>query len=196
MSYTSTVYQYGEHEIDFSKLPDGVVTTALKRAFSHVLSNEVKSKSGTVTAKMIADGSLSAEDLDAKREELETQYRNEFIAAFYDGTWGSGTRGTAGPRIDSLEAEYQRLLAKTVRAYLSGNKKIGYDKETKTWFWTLADGTRQTRTIEEAIEGYQSKMKPAEEQALREAAAETVAAKKRAAEASKARAGDEEEMAI
>ena len=195
----STVWKFSDAiEFDLAELPQAVVWRATQRGLNHVLSNEASSKAGTVAKKMIAAGELSQDQYEAKAKELADDYRLEYVAAFFDGSWGSGRRVSTGPRLDAFDSAFAKLLAKTVRTYL--NNKLGkggvtYDKATKTWSWMTNSGL-QTRTIEEAIEGYESKMKPAEREALETAAREMVDAAKRAAEASKSAVMEDDEMAL
>lgn len=189
------IWEFGDLTIDLDRIPQATIIAAAKRAFVHVLKNEADSKAGTVLDKQIAAGELHADDRDEAKKRLMAEYQAAYLESFYSGTWGTGQRASAGPRLDALETEYQRALAKTVRAWIA-NKKLPYDKETKTWSWMSAAG-KQTRTIEQAVAGYESKMKPEEKAALMAAAQETVDYKKRQAAALKAiPTVAEEEMGI
>lgn len=153
------VYKWGKHAIELDRLPANVVDEALRRAFNHVMSNEAKSKSGTVSKKMIAEGDLDSEPSAIKtmRDELEDTYRESYIASMYDGTWGTRRGGgTSGPRLDSLETEFNRILASTVKEGLNKHPNIRFDKEAKVWFWLLGDGSKETRTLEQAMENWVS----------------------------------------
>lgn len=179
------VWSYGKFEVDFNKLPPNVVDEALRRAFTHVLSNEAKSKSGSATDKMIADGVLAndADSVSSKRNELEDEYRAAYIESFYDGSWGLGRRGPSGPRVDPLETEYSRCIADAVRSYLRGEvsaKRMAYDKAEKQWYWMDSDtNTRETRTLEEACTNYEAGLSGDEKAAFMDQAREAVAFKQR-----------------
>lgn len=185
------VWKYGKFDIDFDKLPANVVDEALRRAFTHVLSNEAKSKSGSATDKMISEGALSneADSVASKRAELEDEYRAAYIQAFYDGSWGEGRRGPSGPRVDALETEYNRAVTDAVRAYMRAevaNNRISYDKANKQWFWVdETSNNRETRTIDEASANYEASLSDEERAAFMEQAREAVAFKQRKLEQAK-----------
>lgn len=180
--------------IDLSRIPQSVIIEAARRGLIHVLNNEAMSKAGTVVDKAIAAGEVTAEGREAKRQELINQYRLGYVESFYDGTWGTGRRASAGagPRVDPLETEFNRLVAKQVREVMTKDKRFTYDKEDKTWFVVIkATGERRTWTLEQAITGYVSKMPDEKRAALMTAAQEIVEAKKRQAAASKVTAAAE-----
>jgi hypothetical protein len=192
----SRIFTFNESiVIDLAALPQSVIDLATTRGLRHVLSNEALSKAGTVAKKLIASGELSQDEYESKVEELAAEYRMDYVASFYDGSWGTRSRAPSGPRMDAFESTYAKLVAKTVRKVL--NDKVGkgvtYDKATKTWNWVAASGP-QSRTIESAIEGYEARMKPEERAALETAAREMVEAAKRAAAASKAATIEDTEL--
>jgi hypothetical protein len=182
-------YRYGDDiSLPFSDIPVSMLRLGFTRAMSHVLGNEVAAKVLSMGNKMEANGEFTSEE--ARKQwaaEKTLELRQDYIESVKAGTWGSGTRGPSGPRVDPLETEYDRVIADATRAYLRDavkGKQIAYDKGAKHWFWQV-DGQLQTRTIEEAIESFESKQSPEKLAKFREAAAEMVQVKRRRAEAAK-----------
>ena len=181
------------------EIPEEMMWEGFKRAFRHVLSNEVASKVGGDAEKLVKAGTHTVEDTKAGSPwyvARQIEYRLDFINAVKAGTWGTGRGGPTGPRVDPFEAEYAREVARATKNYLQADKRISYDKESKVWFFDVAgppdeNGTptrvRHTRTLEQAIDGYVAKQLTEEKKAEMEASARaTVEAKRRKAEQAKA----------
>lgn len=162
------------------------------RAFRHVLSNEVASKVGTLAKKLVADGTLADSDAgsDSKWAKDKTvEFRNAFVDSVKAGTWGSGTRGPSGPRVDPLTTEYNRELAKEVKDYLAKNVKdnyLKYDKEAKVWFTVNDDGSRNERTFDIACDRYEARLSDADKSKIMARAQAVVDFKRKRAEDAKA----------
>jgi hypothetical protein len=181
------VWQYDDNlDIDLGRIPQAVILEAARRGFTHVLNNEAMSKAGTVVDKAIAAGEVDADEREAKRQELIDEYRKAYVATFYDGTWGTGRRAASGPRVDALETEFNRLVAKEVREVLTKDKRYNWDKVAKNWFIVVAGQPNRVVTLEGAVEAYLGRMTDAKREALTDAAREIVEAKKRQAAATKA----------
>lgn len=152
----ANVITYGDHKVDVSRLPENVVMKLLARAIGHVLGNETASKVASLVEKRAMPDNELGPMSDTEKAVAIHDTREAFIAAMYDGTWGSGTRGPSGPRVPPIEAEFNSVVAGKVRAILDAAiKKAGgaYDKATKTWTWKMGDQL-VTRTLDEATTNY------------------------------------------
>ena len=189
------VFKWGDDErfnIPRANVSADLLWIGFCRAFPHVLSNEVASKVGGFAKRELAAGRISEDDAKTGSEWHKEQTllaRLAFVESVKNGTWGSGTRGPTGPRLDPLEVEFNRAVANACRQYLRDmvtQKKFAYDKEAKVWRFRTDDGTVHERTFDQALEGYENNLNEARKAVFMRQAEETVARKRREAEAAKA----------
>jgi hypothetical protein len=163
---------YGEHSIDFSKLPEASVRAMLQRGVTHFLGSEQASKVST-----------KFKDADEAINTDEAECVAKALAALNEGTVGVSTRGSAA---DPLEAEIERITKREVVAVLKG-QGLKFPKDGES----VKFGNGTVRTGDEMLTNYSAKhgdrIRKEAEAALKEKAR---AAKKLAEKTADATTGD------
>lgn len=134
---------YGDHTLDFSKLPPKSLEAMLKRGVAHYLGNEVASKVSGRKAKAAADGTPLADDEVAA---IKAEYVAAALQALNEGTVGVSTRG---PAADPIDSEMEKIARAEINTVLKANgaKFQGKGEDRKV---TFADG--QSFTMPQLIE--------------------------------------------
>jgi hypothetical protein len=135
--------QYGDMNLDFTKLPEQSALAMLKRGVAHYFGNEIASKISGRKAKFKEDkeGNPTGADMDeASVEALRTQFIAEALAKLTDGTVGTSTRGIG---LDPVEAKMESIARKEIGDVLKANKAkfTGKGEDRKVKF---ADGSEFT----------------------------------------------------
>jgi hypothetical protein len=169
---------YGEHSIDFSKLPEASVRAMLQRGVTHFLGSEQASKVST----KFKDAD-EATNTDEARASFKAECVAKALAALNEGTVGVSTRGSAA---DPLEAEIERITKREVVAVLKG-QGLKFPKDGES----VKFGNGTVRTGDEMLTNYSAKhgdrIRKEAEAALKEKAR---AAKKLAEKTADATTGD------
>lgn len=123
MNSTNT-FTYGDLSIDATRLHAVGVDALIRRGISHLLGNEVHSK--TNEGATWYKGFVETNGRTPTAEEIEAQrvvYRQAAIASLYDGT--IGTR-VGGPRVDPITAEMNVIAKREIMDILKtqGIKKF------------------------------------------------------------------------
>ncbi len=147
----SMVVTYGDHTIDFAKVPHTSLMSCLRGGVAHKFGSEVASK---VIAyfkpdRKLAEGETRLEDNDENRALLTAEYRDKLLAALIDGTVGTSTRG---PGVDPLTAAIESIARKEVAEQLKKNNVKVPKKSTDTV--TVPGGAKFTmdQLVERRIE--------------------------------------------
>lgn len=109
--------EYGNHSVDFSKVPAPSIEALLRRGVAHFLGNEQAAKVTAWKTKLATDKENQREP---SEDEIE-QYKNDLVSAaladIYAGDIGSGR----GPRLDPVERELRSLIDSHIANTLAGN---------------------------------------------------------------------------
>lgn len=131
---------YGDHNLDFTKLPAKSLEAMLKRGVSHFLGNEIASKITARKNKHKADNA-GAEMPEADIAALHAEFVAKALTALAEGTVGTATRG---PAMDPVEAKMEALAWAEILVILknNGSKSTGKGDER---VWEFANGQKFTK---------------------------------------------------
>lgn len=135
-----TTITYGDHVVDFSKLPEASVAAILRRGLTHYLGNEQASKLASWVKGQ--DGEVSEDAKAARKAELVSSA----LSALQAGTIGQSVRM---PKVDPVEAEMDKIAKGEIKSTLAA-AKMGFKGKGEDRKVTFADGS--AFTLDELVE--------------------------------------------